>query len=60
MILRDYYRPTASPFCSQSAYDVHRAQVMGRCEATTGIRPFTALVDQVMQAEPYASARRVF
>jgi hypothetical protein len=33
---------------------------MGRCEATTGIRPFTALVDQVMQAEPYASARRVF
>jgi len=43
-----------------AAYDVHRAQVMGRCEATTGIRPFTALVDQVMQAEPYASARRVF
>jgi hypothetical protein len=43
-----------------AAYDVHRAQVMGRCEATTGIRPFTTLVDQVMQAEPYASARRVF
>jgi Homeodomain-like domain/DDE superfamily endonuclease len=43
-----------------AAYDVHRAQVMGRCAATTGIRPFTALVDQVMQAEPYASARRVF
>jgi len=43
-----------------AAYDVHRAQVMGRCEATTGIRPLTALVDQVMQAEPYASARRVF
>jgi hypothetical protein len=43
-----------------AAYDVHRAQVMGRCETTTGIRPFTALVDQVMQAEPYASARRVF
>jgi len=43
-----------------AAYDVHRAQVIGRCEPTTGIRPFTALVDQVMQAEPYASARRVF
>jgi hypothetical protein len=43
-----------------AAYDVHRARVMGRCEPTTGIRPFTALVDQVMQAEPYASARRVF
>jgi hypothetical protein len=25
-----------------------------------GIRPFTALVDQVMTAEPCASARRVF
>jgi transposase len=43
-----------------AAYDVHHARVMGRCEQTTGIRPFTALVDQVMQAEPYASARRVF
>jgi hypothetical protein len=33
---------------------------MGRCEPATGIRPITAPVDQVMQAEPYASARRVF
>ena len=43
-----------------AAYDVHRARVLGRCEPSTGIRPFTALVDQVMRAEPYASARRVF
>ena len=43
-----------------AAYDVHRAQVIGRCEPATGIKPFTALADQVMQAEPYASARRVF
>ena len=43
-----------------AAYDVHRAQVIGRCEPTTGIKPFTALVDQVMTTEPYASARRVF
>jgi transposase len=43
-----------------AAYDVHRAQVIGRCEPSTGIRPFTALVDQVMSTEPYASARRVF
>jgi transposase-like protein len=43
-----------------AAYDVHRARVHGRCEETTGIKPFTALVDQVMTAEPYASARRVF
>jgi len=43
-----------------AAYDVHQAIVHGRCEETTGIKPFTALVDQVMRAEPYASARRVF
>ena len=43
-----------------AAYDVHRARVLGRCEPSTGIKPFTALVDQVMSAEPYASARRVF
>ena len=43
-----------------AAYDVHRARLMGRVEPTTGIAPFTALADQVMTAEPYASARRVF
>jgi hypothetical protein len=43
-----------------AAYDVHRARVTGRCEPTTGIKPFTALVDQVMSTEPYTSARRVF
>lgn len=43
-----------------AAYDVHRAQVMGRCEDTTGIVPFARLVEQVMAAEPYASAERVF
>jgi transposase len=43
-----------------AAYDVHRACLMGRVEPTTGIAPFTALVNQVMSTEPYASARRVF
>ncbi|WP_235868008.1 transposase [Rhodococcus qingshengii] len=43
-----------------AAYDVHRAHVIGRCEPTTGIAPFTRLVNQVMTTEPYASARRVF
>lgn len=43
-----------------AAYDVHRGQVMGRCAPTTGIEPFTALVEQVMTIEPYASARRVY
>ncbi len=43
-----------------AAYDVHRANVFGRCEPTTGIAPFMALVTQVMSQEPYASAKRVF
>jgi hypothetical protein len=43
-----------------AAWDVHRAKVFGRCEATTGIVPFCRLADQVMGVEPYASARRVF
>ena len=43
-----------------AAYDVHQAQVFGRCAPTTGIVPFAELVEQVMTTEPYASARRVF
>ncbi|WP_326665333.1 transposase [Streptomyces sp. NBC_00385] len=43
-----------------AAYDVHQARVFGRCEATTGIVPFMALVEQVMTQEPYVSAKRVF
>lgn len=43
-----------------AAWDVGRGRVFGRCEDTTGIDPFGALVDQVMSQEPYASAQRVF
>jgi len=43
-----------------TAYDVHRAHIIGRCAPTTGITPFTALVAQVMTQQPYASARRAF
>jgi DDE superfamily endonuclease len=43
-----------------AAWDVQRAKVFGRCEATTGIAPFERLVAQVMRQEPYRSARRVF
>ncbi len=43
-----------------AAYDVHRAQLIGRCEPSTGITPFEALVEQVMSQQPYASAKRVF
>ena len=54
----DYHRGGALAYLT--AYDVHRAHVIGRCEPTTGIIPFMALVTQVMTQEPYASARRVF
>jgi hypothetical protein len=43
-----------------AAWDVRRAKIFGRCEATTGIVPFDRLVEDVMGQEPYRSARRVF
>lgn len=43
-----------------AGWDVRRGVVSGRCEAKTGIGPFSRLVDQVMTVEPYHSARRVF
>lgn len=43
-----------------AAYDVHHARVFGRTAPTTGIAPFTDLVEHVMTREPYASAKRVF
>jgi len=43
-----------------AAWDVRRGTVFGRCEPTTGIAAFAALVEQVMTQQPYASARRVF
>jgi transposase len=54
----DYHRGGALAYLA--AWDVHRGQVAGRCEDTTGIAPFARLVEQVMTAEPYASAGRVF
>jgi len=43
-----------------AAWDVHRAVVFGRCEPKTGKAAFGRLVDDVMNQEPYRSARRVF
>jgi hypothetical protein len=43
-----------------AAWDVRRAKLFGRSEATTGIAPFGRLVTQVMEQQPYASAERVF
>jgi len=54
----DYRRGGAVAYLA--AYDVHRAKVIGRCEPTTGIVPFEALVEQVMSQQPYASAKRIF
>jgi transposase len=54
----DYHRGGALAYLA--AWDVHRGRVMGRCERTTGIEPFSRLVEQVMTAEPYANADRVF
>lgn len=57
-VSHDYHRGGALAYLA--AYDVHRAKIYGRCDPTTGIEPFTALVEQVMTQEPYASADRVF
>jgi transposase len=57
-VSHDYHRRGALAYLA--AYDVHRAKVFGRCQDSTGIVPFTALVEQVMTQQPYASADRVF
>jgi hypothetical protein len=43
-----------------AAFDTGRTRVFGHCAVSTGIKPFMALVEQVMTREPYASATRVF
>ncbi len=40
--------------------DVHTGKVFASTPKTTGIAPFMALMDQIMNQEPYASAGRVF
>jgi transposase len=57
-VQHDYRRGGALSYLA--AWDVHRGQVTGRCEHTTGIAPFSRLTEQVMTSEPYASADRVF
>lgn len=43
-----------------AAMDVHRMKLFGRCDQTTGIVPFDALISQVMEQPPYKKAKRVF
>jgi enamine deaminase RidA (YjgF/YER057c/UK114 family) len=54
----EYVRKGALAYLA--AWDVHRAKIFGRCDETTGIKPFDALVELVMSQEPYKSAKRVF
>ena len=54
----DYDRGGALAYLA--AYDVHAGTVIGRCAPSTGIEQFHALVDQVINTEPYRSATRVF
>lgn len=43
-----------------AAWDVHRAKLFGRCERTTGIKPFGRLVKEIMTQPPYSEAERVY
>jgi len=43
-----------------AAWDVHHANLFDRVEPKSGIDAFGRLVEQVMTAEPYASARTVY
>ncbi|HEY0140498.1 MAG TPA: IS630 family transposase [Thermoanaerobaculia bacterium] len=58
LVEHEYERKGALAYLA--AYDVHQANVFGRCDQTTGVVPFTKLVDQVMEQAPYRSAARVF
>ena len=58
LVEHEYERRGALAYLA--ALDVHRPQLIGRCEEKSGIAPFDRLVEQVMREEPYCSARRVF
>jgi hypothetical protein len=60
--LREFEYTRLGTLAYLAALDVHNPSrgLFGRCEAKTGIEPFGRLVEQVMTAEPYASAQRVF
>ena len=58
LVEHEYVRGGAWAYLA--AWDVRRAKVFGRFDATTGIDPFQRLVTDVMAQEPYRSAPRVF
>jgi hypothetical protein len=46
--------------CYLASWDIKRAKLFGACEPQSGIEPFERHLAQVIGAEPYRSARRVF
>ncbi len=52
----EYFRTGALTYLP--AWDVHRANLFGRCEPTTTIGAVDRLVEQVMAVEPYAPPDR--
>ncbi len=58
LVEHEYQRRGALAYLA--ALDVHRPQLIGRCEEKSGIEPFDRLVEQAMREEPYCSAKRVF
>jgi len=54
----DYQRHGTCAYIA--AWDVHRAALFGRVSAKLSILAFDAVVAEVMDQEPYRSARRVF
>ncbi len=57
-IEHEYWRGGAWTYLA--AWDVHHGRLFGRCEIKNGIGPVNRLVGDVMDQEPYKSARRVF
>src|SRR5215470_9261905 len=43
-----------------AAWDVRRAKIFSRCVSRNGIQHFDGLIGEVMDQEPYRSAKRVF
>jgi hypothetical protein len=58
LVEHEYERKGAWAYLA--AWDVRNARIFGRCEESNGIEPFMKLVAQIMEREPYRSARRVF
>ena len=57
-IEHEYERKGATVYLA--AWDVRCPKIFGRCAPRNGIQPFDGLIAEVMDQEPYRSAKRVF